>query len=502
MRGRARILVLAFVCVIFAAPQSPAAPAGRAVADSAEAGTWQALYRSRIFLSERSGSFPWNDPLSEAHVSDRVAVMGLWRPPGGLELFAKGATGTVIERDERPREGFAFEQGHLSYSHADRLGGRLFAYERGLRGLNRLLQLVSNDSPIASTPGEGVDASVRVAGPVSARYTGAAFKADRDGSGLPSPTGGGDFFSIVSLGAEAGSWNAGLMLGDTRSQALGDAVLVGLSCGVPAGPARVVAELARSAAGSWDDLRGEKIFDADFDRMSAGEVSRWLSPNAAAAVEVLGLDIASKRYGRFGMIPGYRYAGERFADAGGEVAAGTVESYLTVWWRHPKLAALLSVNAADRYDASREKNGGVLSATLDTRFRGGVETRGTALLREGYRGVFAFSIIDDTSLSRVSATARLDDAGGESSFSYLTEAAVNIGRRFTLGGTLLLESSARGYYSAGLEMRGGGRFFARASFGSYVPVSEYVRLNYGPSVTAVDGEMYMSLYVRVSLGGM
>lgn len=502
MRGIAHIVACAVVCgALTAAPPVGAAEEGTAP-DTAAVGAWQGLYRARIHLSEHSDRFPWNDPVAETHSNDRVALMGLWRPGGGFELFAKGATGKSLGWIDGPRSNFAVEQAHLSYAYRARFEGRLFAYERAFGSPNRLLQLVSNDSPIVSQGGEGLDASFGIAGPVSLRYTGAGFKEQRDGSGMPSSGGGGDFLNIISIQAEAGIWSAALLLSDTRSQDFGDAVLAGLGFGIPLGQTRLVAELARSVEGSWTDLRDMKLFDADFDRMIAGEISRWLSPEVSMGAELLGLEASAKRYGRFGIVPGYRYAGSGFANAGGEAVPGTVESYLTAWWRHPRLAALLTVNAADRYVASEERSGGVLAATFDTRFRDGVETRGTALLREGYRGVFIVSVIDDNALSRVSATARVDDAGDGNDLSFLAEAAVNIGRKFTLGGTLLLESSARGYYSADLEMRSGRRFFARASFGSYVPASEYVQLNYGPSATAVEGELFMSFHARVSLGGL
>lgn len=501
MRGKAYIVVIAVSGMIAAWRPSPA-PAGETAADTAAVGTWQLLYRSRIELAEYSYPFPWNDPISEAHLSDRVAAMGLWRPGGGFELFAKGATGRRTWWLPPPTTRFAFEQGHVSYRSGDRISARLFAFERGFVSPHRLLRLVSNDSPLISQRGEGADLWARVAGPVSVRYTGAAFKERRDGSGLPTPGGGGDFLSTVSLRAEAQGWHAGLLLGDTRSQVFGDAVLVGIDAGIPAGPADLVVELARSARGSWDDMREGKLFEADADRMGDGKFSDGLPPDAAVAAEILGLEAVSRRYGRFGMIPGYRYAGEEFMDAAGETVPGTVESYLTAWWRHPRLAALLTLHAADRCGASDGIDGGVLSTALDARLRGGVGTRAALLFREGRRGTIIVSIIDDTPLSRVTATARLDDAGGVNEFSFLSEAAVNIGRRFSLGGTLLLEAPSRGYYSARLEMRAGRRLLARASFGSYLPVSEYVWLNYGPGAVAARGERYLSLYLRVSMGGI
>ncbi|MDD3642042.1 MAG: hypothetical protein PHQ19_01040, partial [Candidatus Krumholzibacteria bacterium] len=487
MRPRGQIAVLAFASGMIAVSQAAPAPAGETAADTTAVGSLQVLYRSRIELSEYSHPFPWNDPLSEVHLSDRVAAMGLWRPGKGFELFAKGATADRSWWLPPPETRFAFEQGHASYRLGERVEARLFAFERGFGSPNRLLQIVSNGSPLISQRAEGVDLSARIAGPVRVRYTGGAFKARRDGSGLPSPNGGGDFLSTLSLRAEAGGWHAGLLLGDTRSQEFGDAVLVGIDLGIPAGPAGLVIELARSAPGSWDDLRGEKLFEVDLDRMSAGEISGGLSPGAAVGAEILGLEAVSGRYGRFGMAPGYRYVGDKFTSGAGETVPGTVESYLTAWWRHPRLAAMLTLHAADRCGAADGVDGGILSTALDTRLRGGVGTRAAVLLREGRRGSLVVSVVDDTPLSRVTATARLDDAGGGNDLSFLTEAAVNIGRRFSLGGTILLEPPARGYYSARLEMRSGRRLLARASFGSYLPASEYARLNYGPAAAGARG---------------
>jgi hypothetical protein len=99
-------------------------------------------------------------------------------------------------------------------------------------------------------------------------------------------------------------------------------------------------------------------------------------------------------------------------------------------------------------------------------------------------------------------TARLDDTGGESQFSFLTQAGVNLGRRWTLGGSLYLERSAEGFYSADIEMRGGKRFVFRASAGTYFPGTAWATLNYDPVSPVTMRDRVLSFYTRISLGGI
>ncbi len=105
-------------------------------------------------------------------------------------------------------------------------------------------------------------------------------------------------------------------------------------------------------------------------------------------------------------------------------------------------------------------------------------------------------------LTRLQMTARLDDTGGESEFSFLTEVGVNLGRRWTLGGSVYLERSVSGFYSADIEMRGSKRFVFKASAGTYNPGRTYASLNYDPSLPATNKVMTISFYTRIWLGGI
>lgn len=495
--------------IIGAAVLLTAAPGGPAGADAARsepcdtcaAFDWGWVYNSVTSLARNSDPFPWNDPLDSVHVAGRVAALVSWRARGGISLFLKGAGGAAGETHASARGGFALEQGHVALESA-RFSARLFSRERVFRTSGRLLPLVSNDSPLVSGGGEGLALSAALAAPLRVSYTGAVLEKRRTAAGLPAPGGGGTHLNLVSIDFETERWHAGLVLADTRAQDHGDAVLIGLGCGIPVGGAVCIAEYARSAAGTWSDLGRERLFGFETRRMKPGSISRGVSPDAALKVEVLGLEIAGARLGRIGLVPGYRHAGGRLINRQGEIPPGVVESYVVCWWRHPTLAAMLTAEAADRCVAATGESGGMLTAALNVRLRGGLQTREALLFRAGRRPTLVCSVLDENSLTRVSATARIDDAGEANRLSYLAEGAVNLGRGLTLGGTLLLASSANGFYSVDLEMRGGKNFFARASFGSYVPHSEYVMLNHGPEAPTIEGSRFVSLQTRFAFGGI
>ncbi len=164
---------------------------------------------------------------------------------------------------------------------------------------------------------------------------------------------------------------------------------------------------------------------------------------------------------------------------------------------------LVTLKAADRYDYETGKGGGVLETSLWTRFRGGLETTARAFFAEGSRPVVILSTVDDNSLTRLLTTARIDDTGGESEFSFLTEAGINLGRRWTLGGSVYLERSVSGFYSADIEMQRPGRGscsghrLVRTS-----PDMTFAGLNYDPALQETIRDRTISFYTRISLGGI
>lgn len=473
--------------------------------DSSGSYRWGGVYTSLIRLEENAGYFPWNDLARASFLTDRVSLMFDAPFAKHFHFFIKGTTGLWSRDDDIYSSRFFIDQGHLSATWRDRVTGKLFLRERVFRNRNRLMYLVSNDSQLIRRRGEGFDVAVLTAGPVLLTYTGAVFRdrwEQKQNGGLPPLPFQGEFLNLFEGGIDRSSWHAGLTLADMRSTwtSWGFSVLYGLDGGFGLADGRINIEFARSAR-RWDDFEGG-LFGLDFDAMKWGSFSAGLPSDGTLAAEWTGFAWNAGDKGKFGLTPGYRYSGDAFIDVIGEVSQGYVESYVEMWWKHAKLASLVSLKAADRYDYDTGEGGGLLETSLWTRFRGGLETTARAFFAEGSRPVLIISTVDDNSLTRLLTTARIDDTGGKSEFSFLTEAGINLGRRWTLGGTVYLERSIAGFYSADIEMRGGKRFVFRASAGTYIPVSTYADLNYDPVPPVTRRDRAISFYTRIWLGGI
>jgi hypothetical protein len=472
--------------------------------DTAASYRWGGVYTGLIDLREDDRFFPWNDPALSSFRTDRVSLMYEADFARYFNLFVKGTTGLWGRDVDVYSSRFFIDQGHIAANWKDRAAGKLFLRERVFRNRSRLMLLVSNDSPLISMRGEGLDVSVLTAGPVHLSYTGAVFslpeEQQKKNFGLPSMPIVGDYLNLFEGGIKRSSWHAGLTLARVNSNQFNDSALYGVDGGFSVAGGSINIEFARSAPG-WDEFE-DGLFGFDFDAMKWGSFSDGLPADGALAAEWTGLILNAGETGKFGITPGYRYSGAGFSDVFGEVHSGYVESYIETWWKHATLASLLTFKAADRYDYATGKGGGVLETSLWTRLRGGLETTARAFFAEGSRPVLIISTVDDNNLTRLLTTARLDDTGGKSEFSFLTQAGVNLGRRWTLGGSLYLERSLEGFYSADIEMRGGKRFVFRASAGTFIPGSTWAALNYDPVVPVTMRDRVISFYTRISLGGI
>ena len=478
---------------------------GISQSDSSGSYRWGGVYTSLIRLKEHPIYFPWNDPARASYLTDRVSLMFDAKFAEYFHFFIKGTTGLWGRDDDIYSSRFFIDQGHISATWRDRVTGKLFLRERVFRNRNRLIYLVSNDSRLISKRGEGFDIAALTAGPVLLTYTGAVFRASweqKQNGGLPPVPFEGRFLNLFEGGIQRDSWHAGLTVADVRSTwtRWDNSVLYGLDGGFALGGGSVNIEFARSTQ-QWSDFEDD-LLGLDLDAMKWGSFSSGLPVDGVLAAEWTGFAWNAGGKGKFGLTPGYRYAGDRFIGEIGEVSSAYVESYVEMWWKHATLASLVSVKAADRYDYGTGEGGGVLETSLWTRFRGGLETTARAFFAEGSRPVLIISTVDDNSLTRLLTTARIDDTGGMSEFSFLTEAGINLGRRWTLGGSVYLERSITGFYSADIEVRGGKRFVFRASAGTYNPVSTYADLNYDPVPRVTRRDKAILFYTRIWLGGI
>lgn len=467
-----------------------------AAADSAFSCSWEAVYDATAHFRREAGVFPWNEPADSSHLADRgVLMLGAGR--AGWRVFMKASTGLRGHGDGACESRLLLDQGHISFTGDDLLQGRLFIRERMFGTASRLSFPVSNDSPFLSGSTEG---AVLTLGSDAAmvRYTGAATGEPDERlyyGGFPSLHGPAGSLNMVAVSAAGERLYGEMTVLEMRSGAYGDAAMIRGGTGVRVGEAMLGVEYALSSDTGWDDL----------GRPSGPEgkgTGSILPRNAFFAAGVWGLELDAGRAGVYGLAPGYRFAGNEFAEGPGEIERGTVESFLDLWWRHPELSLILDLDLAESWRSGMGESERSAVFSVWTRFLGGFESRETVVLTSGERAALALGLTDDNGLARVSASARVDDAGGKNELSFLADAGINLGSRWLVGGTLYLERSRRGFYSADIEVRDGRRFLVRVSAGSFVPWSGSVTLTgEGPPVP-VQGERFVSVQARFTLGGL
>jgi hypothetical protein len=478
------------------------APADSAAVDSLVAWRWSALYRNRLDVVRSSPEFPWNDEAATSHLNDRLALLGELSLGERVTLFAKGATGFRLQWSYQEQQ-FVLEQAHAGFGLArERVTGRVFMRELMFRTGTRLTEFLSNYAPLFGGGGEGISVEARVVPGFVLSYIGCSLRDSTMTSatdGLPLFRGGAGAFHLLRLEASrTGSWHGAVMTSQSRSILFGDVVTVGADAGVRLGGVDLMAELASARRGSWDALSKKSFFDLNPERMSVDHPSDLFSDEDAFSMEADGLRLRLGPAGSFGVVPGYRFSGDRFADPQGEVAAGVNEAYAIAWWRPARYDALLSVEAADgsrgNEDAGRLREIGSLT------FRGGLELEEGVICRKRGKPSAIVSLHNDTELSRLRTTARIDELGESNTLSYLAEGALNLGSSVTARGVLYLYRSRMNYYSFGLEFRPRERFLFEVTIGSFTPAYEYVLIDEALELRPPVKERSVLLYSRIWFG--
>jgi len=500
-RGARAIAVAGCLVIALCGASRPAAAAD---ADSSIVFDWGALYRSRLSIERASDVFRWNDEASASHINDRLAILGNLAWGDRVSLFAKGATGYRLEGPYRT-EGFSLDQGHALFRLLDRaIEARLFSRERVFRTSHRLMEMLSDDAPLVARRGEGLALDIRAGRHAALRYVESIMRGpdeiERHG-GLPVFHGGGDIVRMLRLeGGGPSRWHTGLILSQARSIAYGDAVMIGADAGLRVRGIDIMAELARSQPGTWEDLREHSLFDLRTERSNSNRPSAFFSPNNVFAAEAGGIAFRSDRLGSAGIIPGYRFQGASFINPQGEIESDVSETYAVAWWRPAKYDALLSVDAADGLRAGEERR--MMIGRFRARYRGGFELGEGIICREGARSAGIVSLLDENALSRMRMTVRIDELGGGNDVSCFAEGSINLSSRLTAKSALYLHGSRSSAYAVELEMRPRERFLLRIAFGSFMPAFEEMMLGSAPIVDTVSAERYIQLFARVWFGGI
>ncbi len=502
---RSRVAFVALSLISIAAPRPARAEEH---SDSSVVFKWSAHYLSRIDVREWSSSFPWNDLQSRSHVNDRLAVLGEMIHPRGIAVFAKGATGFRLGGEYHDQQ-FVLDQGHVGF---DLLGGavsgRLFSRERVYRTDQRLLKLLSDESPGIVDRGEGIALTANAGAHLSLGYIESVLRDHDDVAihgGLPSYRGDEDRLRVFRLeGFQRARWHAGLTISEMIDGRYDDRVTVGTDVGFRVKGIDLIAELARTQSGGWNELRNNALFDLDWSAVRLDDFGALFSDNDAFAAEIEGLGVGMGDRGAIGLVPGYRYAGRGFANPEGETARGLREARLLAWWKPASYDALLSVDAADGAWWGQDFSRIVGSARM--RYRGGFEMRQSLLCAKGERSSAAVSFVDDNALSRIVMMVRIDDLGGANLMSYLARGTLNLGSRVSAKSALFLYRSRLNRYNVEIEFRPRERFLFQAALGSFVPSEESVRLDgsfdaYALGFYPASNDRFVTFFTRIWFGG-
>jgi hypothetical protein len=321
-------------------------------------------------------------------------------------------------------------------------------------------------------------------------YTGSILRDYRGGFGaypyFPTFYGGGDTYHLLhgSCAGRAG-W-LGFLASETRSTVYGDAVMVGVDGGLRYRGINLVGELARTGEGCWENLQSNSLL-SEYDAFSA---------------EVLGMAYRPDGIGTFGVIPGYRFYGDRFINPQGEIEPGLEQWYATIWWKHDRYDISCSVDAAHSSFEGEQEDHGSIYETVRMRFKGDLEVKQSAFLKEKSRGSLVLSLTDENDKNRLITSARLDDLGGENSLSFLAEGGINVGKTWTLTTALYLHASMKSYYFFGSEYRPGKRFLFGASVGSFDFRLQDIMINRSHEVPEPAEEKRVLIYARIWLGDL
>lgn len=504
MNGKNCIRAFLMIMVFLVVPRCVDGRSNVERADSLKFFEWAFVNENIIEMKRESRLFPWNSSETEDAGQGRLEGSLKLVPVKQSELFLKGGIRYDEEYEEGRRSRLMLKQGHASFDRGFMdMRLKLSARERIFRTGNRLLQLVSNDSELLGEGGESLSMKFSPVDNLDIAYTESILRSresvEEDG-GLPLFRKGGDRFRSLEIRTSFRHAHAGLILSETRSLQSGDHSLIGTDLGFYAGGKMLLLEFAGSNPGRFDELKDQKLFGIELSRTRPGRLSEAFSDDLALSAEILGIEYNLKGIGKMGFIPSYTYRGGNLIDPEGELAAGFVQSMMTGWWKHPSLAMMVAFDAGERFCNNLEKKMAFFAGRVGTRFRMGFESRGSVILKEGEDPSLALSFLDENEKTRMTVTARIDGAGSDNVFSFLAEGGLRLNRKWTVRTDLLFQDSKYSVYDIELEFHPDRRFLFSASFGSFRPFDENVRLLHDFYPEVVSEERRITFFTRIWLG--
>jgi len=479
--------------------------AGDSTADSSLV-RWGVHYRGALDLRRSSPGFPWNETESCDSLSDRFAAMLRMGAHGLLDIYLKGAAGTLENLDGLSFRRFMLDESHaiLNLPYDLKLG--LFTRERVFTDDLLLLKLLSNQSSLDYRNAFGGQVVFNPSGTLYMRFIHASFKSFngiQTHYGLPffsMPS--GTFNQLRVKFSTASRVRVGVSISELRSVSLMDNSVIAADLGVELFGAEFMMEFAKgfNEAISKIEISSEK--GPEFKKMRIGELSPVFNDNEAFAVSVYGIEYRSRKVGVVGFEPSYRYSGRKFLDLFGEVIPGDVESYATIWWRHPRHAFIVDAVLRDRSFIDHSYSDRSVNAGAYLRFKNGIELRNRLVVSEGRKPSLVATVVSRDGHARLRMTGRFDDLGCTDRFSFFSEGWMNIGKTMELGCTLFLSPSGRAYYSLNFELRHGTSFLTTISYGSFMPNYSGISLERDYQVVEPSADRRLLVSTRFYLGSL
>lgn len=474
-------------------------------ADSIAVSQFSAYYINEIRLYRDSQGFPWNYEKDQR--GDLFALMGRFHPWNSWDFFVKGGTGFLpLTGSVNGRQSFNLLQGHISSeTGAGMVKGKLFLRERVFNTHHRLLKIISDDSPFLKDRSEGLKLTLGNDGEGSylswtiARMHSINRMEDNYGFSMFCST--RDYLGILRGSTHVGEFlRAGVTFSRIHSSDKEDAVMIAMDLGLKLRELRLLAELARTRIGRWNDLTDARVMGIRPLKFSLDNFSGIFSPENTFAAEIAGIRISRKWFGEIGILPGYRMVGEDFRGYISELSGAFVEKYIDAWWKSDKYDGMFVLTASDIYKGNRDKQFSRIEGRMRLRFKGGFELIEGVQIGNKTDDALLVSILSDWASTRLSTAVKLYDPGRRNRFFFSSQATMNMRDDLRLHSALYLHDSAESYYNVGLEFRPGKRFRFNLSAGTYSPYQANPGFYHHCCQEAPQKRRFISFYTRAWFG--
>ncbi len=478
---------------------------GLTPADTSATSEFSVYYVNRIRMYRDSEGFPWN--YRNISGSDRFSAMGLFHPWNPVECFVNGGSGFIYNGEpEDGRDSFHLRQGHIGMEiWGGRISGLLFMRERVYHTGHRLIKIISDDSPLLENRSEGIKLTMANAGRewylswTLARMHDAGKIEDNYGMTMFSST--GEYLSIIRGRTSLGNLvRSGVTLSSVNGSPEGNMAVLGMDLGLSFSKLEILAELARTLRGDWNNLKEVRLLGLTPDKITSDGFSGIFSSRNTFSAEIHGIDFSREWLGKAGIIPGYRMVGEEFDSYLSRLDSPIIATYMDAWWKSGKYDQMLTLRMEDAYRSDTGREYQRVEGRMRLRFKGGFEIVPGLQINHPESESVSLFMLSDWSSARVSAAVKVLDPGGENRFFFSTRGSMNTASDLRFFSSLYLHDSNQSFYQVGMEFRPGKRFRFNISAGSYLPYEDNTGMSRGYYPVAPVKRRYISIYTRAWFG--